>query len=88
MTQTRARDRQDGVGRHSLDADEACNPVRDHPGLAAASAGQNQDRAVEMADSVTLLGIEALKEIHGSEAILDSSTALKVSWECHCFHPH
>ena len=70
-------DRQDGIGRYSLDADQTSDAMRNHPRLAASRAGQNQDRAVEMADSVTLLGIEALKEIHGSEAILDFSTERK-----------
>jgi nitrite reductase (NADH) small subunit len=45
-------------------ADQMRNPVCDYARLAAAGAGQNQNRAFGRFYSFTLLGIEARKEVH------------------------
>ncbi len=64
--------------RHPLDADEVRDAVGNDPGLAAAGAGQNQERAVRMADRLALLGIQTLKEVHWNGVISDSSTGVRM----------
>ena len=45
-------------------ADEVRNPMRDHAGLPAARARQNQNRAFGSFYSFTLLGIETREKVH------------------------
>ena len=48
---------EDVVGRHAL-LDHIGDAVHDHPGLAAAGAGQHQERTFERLDRVALRGVE------------------------------
>ena len=57
-------DGQDGRWRHTRCADEVGDAVRDHAGLAAARAGQDQERTFGMANGFTLLGIQPVEKIH------------------------
>ena len=40
------------------------DPVRDHTGLAAAGAGEDQQRTFDVRSRITLLGVQTCKEIH------------------------
>ena len=43
---------------------EMRDPVCDHTGLAAASAGEDQQRTFDVRSRIALLGIQTCKEIH------------------------
>ena len=44
--------------------DQMRDPVRDDARLAAARAGEDQQRALDVSGSFVLLGVQTLKEIH------------------------
>ena len=53
-------DRQDIPGIDLAFVDQVCDPVGDHPGLAAAGAGQDQDRTFCLEAGLLLLPVECL----------------------------
>ncbi len=57
-------DGQDRRCRHFVGGDQVRDAVRDDAGLAAAGAGQDQQRPVDMGYGFALLGIQPLEEIH------------------------
>ncbi len=62
----RERDREDPPRRDALHPDEVRDPVREHAGLAAPGAGEDEDRPVRRLDGPTLLGVEPADDLRGS----------------------
>ncbi len=57
-------DRQNGRARNPMDFHQMRHPMRDHARLAAAGAGQQQQRTFDVGNGGLLLRIETLEKIH------------------------
>ena len=63
----RERDGEDLPRPHALDADQVRDAMREDAGLAAAGAGQDQQRPVGGGDGLGLLGVEARDDARGED---------------------
>ena len=67
------RDGQDLPGPHALDADQVGDPMGQHARLAAARAGQDEQRPLRRGDGAGLLGVEPRDDLFGQRLALSRS---------------
>ena len=75
------RHRQNRVGRNTMFVDQVRDAMRDDARFAAAGAGEDQQRTFDVGRSFTLLGIQALQEIHERGGRCDFIMGTRVSPE-------
>jgi hypothetical protein len=47
-----------------MGVDEVCDPMGDHPRLAAPGAGEDQERPLDVGYRLPLAGVQTFKEVH------------------------